>query len=504
MTMISTALPAIVAALPPSSIAANWVTSAFLLPMVASQPIFGGLSCSLGRKNSVNAALIIFLVGSVVCATAKSMLVLVVGRGVQGLGGGGIHALSEIIMSDLTTLRERGVYFGLIALVFAVAGFIAPVLGGVFSHSNWPWIFWINLPIGAVALVMLVLFLNIRVPLLTGRQKWEKLDLAGNAILFGSVTAVLIAVTEGGIKYHWSDARVWVPLVVGLIGLLAFLVVEWIPGPLCRQPVFPRDLFANRTAAVAYLQTFLHGVIFYGIIYMVPIYFQAIKDRTPLESAIWSFPLTAPSTPLALIAGLLISISGRYKKLIFLGWALMAAGVGWLTHWSVGTSKAEWVISQIIAGAGIGIMFPITLPPIQASLPVERLEAATAAYAFSRTFGAVWGITGATTIFATQAAKNLRPSYAQLNPLGLDDFTIIAFAESLRHLPQELQVLVKKVYADAISDSFWLFVPLAIVGFLSTLLLKDLPLPDFIKSQAVLEEKNESNSQSPSPPESLV
>ena len=130
------------------------------------------------------------------------------------------------------------------------------------------------------------------------------------------------------------------------------------------------------------------------------------------------------------------------------------------------------------------------------------MEAATAAYAFARTFGAVWGITGATTIFATQAAKNLRPYYPQLNPLGLNDFTVIAFAESLRHLPHDLQAQVKNVYADAIAKSYWLFVPLAIIGFCSTLLLKDLPLPDFIKSQAVLE-KN-ADKQSPTPSDSSL
>lgn len=493
MTMISTALPAIVADLPQSSIAANWVTSAFLLAMVASQPIFGGLSCSIGRKSCINAALVLFLVGSVVCACSKSLLMLVIGRGIQGLGGGGIHSMCEIILSDLTTLRERGLFFGLIALVFAVAGFAAPVMGGAFSERSWPWIFWINLPIGAIALVLLVLFLNIKVPLLKGKEKWQRLDLFGNAILFGSVTSILIAVTEGGIKYHWSNWRVWVPLVAGVLGLVLFVVIEWVPNRLAPKPVFPLDLFTNPTAAIAYVQTFIHGVIFYGVIYVVPIYFQAIKDRTPLESAIWSFPLSAPSFPLAMAAGLYISLTGKYKLFIFVGWVLMAAGIGWMTHWHVNTSKVEWIFSQIIAGAGVGILFPITLPPIQAALPASRLESATSAYAFTRTFGAVWGITGATTIFSTQAAKNLKPYSPLLNPLGLNEFTIVAFSQHLDQLPNTLQAIVKKVYADAISNSFWLFVPLAMIGFLTTFGIKALPLPDYIKSEARLEQKQVPN-----------
>lgn len=491
MTMISTALPAIVADLPTSSIAANWVTSAFLLPMTASQPIFGGLSCSIGRKWSMNSALVIFLVGSVVCATAKTFLVLVVGRGIQGLGGGGIHSCCEIIMSDLTTLRERGLFFGLIAVVFALAGFTAPVLGGVFSEHSWPWIFWINLPIGAAALIILFIFLDIKVPLLTGREKWQKLDLVGNAVLFGSVTSILIAVTEGGIKYHWSSPRIWVPLVVGVLGLGLFFVIEWIPNRLSRKPVFPLELFQNRTSAFAYLQTFIHGLIYYGIIYMIPIYFQSIKDRTPLQSAIWTFPLNAPSFPLAMIAGAAISLTGKFKLLIFIGWIFVAAGLGWMTRWDVATSKVEWAFSQMIAGAGLGILFPITLPPIQAALPSSRLESATAAYAFTRTFGSVWGITAATTIFSTQAVHRLKPHYPQLNPLGLNDFTVVAYSENLRHLPQPLRHLVKVIYAKSIADSFWLFVPLAIIGFFTTFAIRELPLPDFIKSDAKLEQRED-------------
>lgn len=492
MTMISTALPSIVADLPVSTIAPNWITSSFLLAMTASQPIFGGLSCSLDRRASMVSALSIFLAGSVVCALSRSLLILVVGRGVQGFGGGGIHSLCEIIMSDLTTLRERGLFFGLIALVFAIAGFIAPILGGAFSQTSWPWIFWINLPIGGVALLLLANFLNIRTPPLKGRDRWQKLDLLGNGILFGSVTSILIAVTEGGIKYRWSDFRVYVPLIAGVLGFLVFLMVEFSNTRLSRKPVFPRALFSNVTSGIAYLQTFLHGVIFYGVIYMVPIYFQAIKDRTPLQSAIWTFPLSAPSAPLAIFSGLTLSVRGKYRGLIYTGWALMCGGIGWLITWKTSTSKLQWTLAQLLAGSGLGMLFPITLPPIQAALPVEHLESATAAYAFVRTFGAVWGITGATTIFSPAAANSLQPLQPSLAPLGLNEFTVLAYVESIRHLPDGLRETVRRIYADAISKSMWLFLPLALVGFFTTIFIKQLELPDQIKSQAILEGKEDS------------
>ncbi|KAI3476541.1 hypothetical protein L1887_61873 [Cichorium endivia] len=233
-----------------------------------------------------------------------------------------------------------------------------------------------------------------------GRQKWEKLDLVGNAILFGSVTAVLIAAAS-----------------------------------VSARPVRQPHGCGLRTS-----KTFLHGVIFYGIIYMVPHLLPG--DQRPYTAPVGHLVLPPhrplhPSRPHCWSAGL--GHLGPYKKLIFIGWALMAGGVGWLTHWSVGTSKAEWAIFSDHSRCGH------------------------------------WDY----------AAKKLRPDYGQLEPLGLNDFTVIAFAESLRYLPEQLQVLVKKVYADAISDSFWLFVRSPSLGSASTFLLKDLPLPDCIKSQAV-------------------
>ncbi|EPQ30462.1 uncharacterized protein PFL1_01988 [Pseudozyma flocculosa PF-1] len=487
MTMISTALPGIVRDLPVSDISGTWITSSYLLTMTASQPAFGGLSCVAGRRWSITLAVLIFLAGSVGCALAPSMFGLAVARGLQGLGGGGIQALCEIIASDLTTLKERGFFVGLVGLVFAVASFVAPVLGGIFSSSNWRWIFWINLPIGFVSLLMIVPFMKLTTPKMTMREKFERMDLFGNTILFGSVVGILVGTTDGGITRPWSDWEVWLPLALGVVGFFVFLAVEFIPNPLCRAPILPLRLFSNRTAASAFFQTFVHGIVTYGAIYILPIFFQAIKDDSPLRSAINTFPATAPGAPFAIIAGIAMAVTGKYKSSLFIGWAIICIGGGWLTRYQVDTPTWELYASECLAGVGVGTLFAITLPPIQASLPDSELELATATYAFCRSFGSIWGIAVATTIFTSSVARNLEkvPEAAQF---GLTGRTALGFVEEIKHLPEPIREPIRRIFADGLQDAMWLFLPLGLIGFISCFFIEELPLPDFIRSQIDIEE----------------
>ena len=480
MTMISTALPSIVKDLPASTIAGGWVTSSYLLTVTAFQPLFGGLSCVIGRRWSVVFAVLLFIGGSILCGCANSILLLVIGRGVQGLGGGGIQAVGEITVSDITTLRERGFFVGIFGLVFAVASFIAPVLGGYFSDHDWRWIFWINIPIGAVALIMLIPTMNLPVPSMPLSNKLAKMDVFGNMVLLGSVVSILIAVTEGGISYPWSSGHIWVPMVVGVVGFFLFLLIEFVPNPLCTQPVLPLRLFSNRTACSAFLMTFLHGIATYGAIYALPIYFQAVHDQKPLKSAVSTFPSTAPTAPFAIVAGIMMAITGKYKDLTYVGWAFAAGGFGWMTRFQTGTSEWELVVAQIVAGVGIGILFAITLPPIQASLPIEELETATATYAFCRSFGAIWGIAITTSVLTASVSDKLG-SLPEAAQLGLTGPTVLGYVENIKNLPEPMREQVREMYADGLQKAMYAFMPIVVVGFACCFWICDLPLPDFMR-----------------------
>ncbi len=480
MTMISTALPSIVEDLPASNIAGGWVTSSYLLSVTAFQPLFGGLSCVIGRRWSAVLAVLLFIGGSVMCGFAHSILFLTIGRGVQGLGGGGIQAIGEITVSDITSLRERGFFVGIFGLVFAIASFVAPVLGGYFSDHDWRWIFWINIPIGALALVMLIPTMNLPIPTMPLKTKFAKMDVVGNMMLLGSVVSILIAVTEGGVTQPWSSMQIWIPMVAGMAGFVLFLLIEFVPNPLSTQPVLPLRLFSNRTACSAFLMTFLHGIATYGAIYALPIYFQSIRDEKPLKSAVSTFPSTAPTAPFAIVAGIAMAITGKYKNLTYMGWAFTAAGFAWMTRFQTGTSEWELVVAQIVAGVGIGILFAITLPPIQASLPIEELETATATYAFCRSFGAIWGIAITTSVLTASVSDKLW-SVPQAAQLGLTGPTVLGYVENIKNLPEPMRDQVRQMYADGLQKAMYAFIPVVVVGFACCFWIEDIPLPDFIR-----------------------
>lgn len=331
--------------------------------------------------------------------------------------------------------------------------------------------------------MLIVPFINIKVAPMPRKEKLERMDLFGNLILFGSVVGILIGVTEGGIKHPWSDWRIYTPLAAGVAGFFIFLMVEFYPTFLCRRPVLPRRLFSNPTSASAFFQTFIHGIVTYGAIYTLPIFFQAIKDESALRSAISTFPATAPGAPFAIAAGIAMALSGKYRLSIWIGWAIMCAGFAWLTCFHVDTPRWELYTSQFTAGVGVGVLFTITLPPIQASLPVSELEAATATYAFCRSFGSIWGIALSTTIF-TAAVDNRISEVPEAAMFGLRGSTALGFVEEIRNLPEPVRERVRVIFADALRYAFWSFVPLAIIGLISSFFIKELPLPDFIRSNA--------------------
>lgn len=482
LTIISTALPTIVRELPGSEISGTWVTSAFLLTVTAFQPLMGGLADVMGRRNSLLLSIAFFLGGSVICALADNMLVLVVGRGVQGVGGGGIQAIVEIIISDITTLRERGLYMGGMGLVFAISSLVAPILGGVFSRYDWRWIFLINLPIGGLASIFCIPFLKLNTTSMKLKDQIHRMDLFGNMVLLGSVIAILIAVTEGGVEHPWHDHRIWIPLTAGLVGLIAFFLIEFIPNPLAKDPILPQRLFAHPTAAVSFFLTFVHGIIFYGAVYILPVYFQAIKDASPLQSAFDILPSTSPSAPAAVIAGLIMAITGKYKLQMIAWWGFTAVGFGLVCLFDIETPKWQWAFFQLIAGSGVGALFALTLPPIQAVLPVSEIAHATATFAFSRSFGSVWGIAISTAIFTSTVSPKLAaiPGAAQA---GLTGQTALGFATELWLLPEAMRTPVREAYAHALNKSFIFFVPLCGVGLIASFFLKDVPLPDFNDSE---------------------
>lgn len=487
LTIISPILPTIAQELPRSSISPTWITSAFLATSASFQPLFGGLSDAIGRRESLLLAILIFLVGTVVACIARDMLEIVVGRGIQGLGGGGMLVVGEIIISDMTTLAERGYFLGLLSIAFAVAALAAPIAGGWFATFDWRVAFYINFPVGFIAMLML-LPAKLSKPKLSLLEKIQRTDIVGSLILFGSITSLLIGLTNGGVQDPWDSAKIVIPLACGAAGLVLFLVVEFVPNRLARYPILPVKLFKHRTAAISYLLTFLHGVLLYGATQGLVLYFEN-RGASPLKAAVNILPANAPSTPAAFIAGILMAITGKYKGQIIASEALMTVGIGLFIYLDTTSSTTEWAIFQLIASFGLGALYSLTLPPIQATVPAHELAHATATFAFSRSFGAVWGVSAFLIAFQVQASQRLElvPGAAQI---GITGGTAIDFVPSISTLPAEIRGPLSDVFQHAIRVGFIVLTPFAGAGFIASLFIKHVPLPDFNDSKYGIEGQN--------------
>lgn len=307
-TSLSVAIPTIVNALHGTAIEGFWSGTSFLLTSTVFQPVLGSLSTVFGRKSMVITSLIFFGVGAVVAATATAMPAMLVGRALQGSGGGGILVLTDVVITDLVPLRFRGNYFSLLGVMWAIGSVSGPIVGGAFAENvSWRWIFWINLPILAVGAPLVVLFLKLHFKATSLGQKLARIDWFGGALFIGSMTAFLIAVSWGGVNYAWSSWHTLVPLIIGIIGSAVFVVWE---DRYAVEPLIRTIVVKNRTSAVAYLGGTIQGLTLWALLYCkrihsmanallipldLPLYFQATKGASQVKTGVDLLPGTVCS-----------------------------------------------------------------------------------------------------------------------------------------------------------------------------------------------------------------
>ncbi|KAJ5823819.1 Major facilitator superfamily domain general substrate transporter [Penicillium robsamsonii] len=400
-TVVSTSMPTIVADL---NIGDNyiWITNAFFLTSAAVQPLFGQLANVFGRRWLTIFIVAIFTLGSGVCGGANGANMLIVGRAIQGVGSGGINMIVDVIISDLVPLRERGNFIAIVLTVYAIGSSMGPFVGGIIvQRTTWRWVFYINLPVGGFSLVLLFLFLHTEYQRdTTFSQKIKRIDYIGNFLIMGATAAVLCALTYGGSRYAWSSWRIVVPLVLGLAGLVIFMVFE--QSKFSREPVVPPRLFKNRTSLVVFINTFLFTVLLYWVLFFIPVYFQAILGSSPARAGVQMLPMTLVAVPGAAIAVVVLSRFGKYKALHLAGFVILTLGMGLFAHLDRYSSDAEWIVFQVIAALGSGMILNTLLPAFQAPLAELDQAAATATWSFMRSFGNVWGVAIPASIFNNQ------------------------------------------------------------------------------------------------------
>lgn len=443
--------------------------------MVVIQPIYTSVSNVVGRMIPLYSSFFFFIVGSIVFSVAKDMGVLILGRVLQGLGAGGLDSLNEIILADMTTLKERPMYLGYLSIPLLGGTILGPVLGGLFSqYVTWRWIGWINLPVSTVGLLLAIFFMKLKTIDLSLREKMRRLDWGGMALFTAGCTLFASPVAWAGSMYPWPSYQTLLPLCLGAAILVAFGFYEARPI----EPVFPYRIFRSRTGCMALLATFFHGILSYSVVQYIPLFFQAVYLDSPLQSAIITLPFCCISIGFAIISAIAVEVIRKYRLLIITSWVLIAVGAGVFTLLDRSSTLAAKASFQVILAIGTGSLFSLINLPLQASLSnVDDMGLAAGILISFRLFGGLIGLAISSTVFNSIFSASI----STLGPLP-DGLTILNDArEAVGFIPllgsagatPELLDRVIEAYRIAICAIFWMLAGMGGAGLLCSVLIKE-------------------------------
>jgi EmrB/QacA subfamily drug resistance transporter len=447
-TIVATALPRIVADLHGFK-SLSWVVTAYLLSSTVTVPLYGKLSDLYGRRRLFVISISIFLLGSALCGTAQSMAELIAFRALQGVGAGGLIPLAQAAIADLFSPRERGRYQGYVGAMWATAAVAGPLLGGTLTDAaSWRWIFLINLPLGALALVVVVKTMKI-----AHRPRAHSVDYAGAVALSVGVTGVLLACAWGGTTYPWGSAEVIVAAVAGVAGVAAF---GWLERRVV-EPLLPLGLFRMRTFAVSSIAALGIGAVLFGITIYVPVYMQGVLNVSATSSGVVLIPLSLGWVLASFVSGQLISHTGRYRVYPLLGSSLVLIGCLLLTRLGAGSSSVVASLDLVVIGLGMGTMFQTFVIATQNRVEFTELGVATAAIQFFRSMGGSLAVAGLGALLTAQIGR------------GVD---VNRLTSGAGHVGQAARVAL----SHATNAVFWAIVPLAAVVVALAILLPEHPL----------------------------
>ena len=465
-TIVSTALPTIVADLHGASHLA-WIVVAYLLAVTVSTPLWGKLGDQYGRKVFFQAAIVIFLCGSALSGLSRTMTELIAFRAVQGLGGGGLMVGAQAIVGDIVSPRERGRYQGLFGAVFGVASIIGPLLGGFFVEQlSWHWIFYINLPIGAVALVVVA----IQVP---GnlRRVHHVIDYLGALVLTLSASCLVLFTSLGGTTLAWGSSASIGLGVAGAVLLVVFVFVE----RRATEPVLPLHLFSNRGFSVTSVVGFIVGFAMFGAITYLPVFFQIVHGESPTESGLQLLPLLAGLIICSTGSGIVISKTGRYRIFPIAGTALITIGLVLLAQVGIATSLIVSALYMFVLGVGLGCVMQVLVLIVQNAVPYSELGVATSGQTFFRSIGGSFGTAIFGAIFSNVLIGNLvrHLGIAKL-PRGLSSSSVTPAI--LDKLPQAVHHGIAAAYAESIQTVFIIAAPIGLIAFIASWLIPQVEL----------------------------
>ncbi len=462
-TIAATALPTIVGDLGGVEMM-QWVSTAYILTSTITMPIYGKLGDLHGRKRLLMGALGLYAAGKCLCGVAADMTLLIAGRCVSGLGGGGLIILSQAAIADVVPPRKLGTYMGVMGSVFAVSNVLGPLLGGWFVQvTGWRWIFWFTVPLALLAIVVLARCLP-REP----RREAGPLDAAGMAALTVAVTSLVLGLAWGGVRFPWVSWQIAGLLALAAAGAGAFVAAE----RRAREPLLPLALFSNRNFVLCSVTGLLLNIGFIGSVNYLPTYFQIVANLSPEAAGLVCTAMSAGIVVATTVTGWLASRTGRYKWMPIAMCAVSALGFGLLSTLQVGQPIGVAVAYLLVLGTGIGLGLQILVLVVQNEFPHAMVGTATAAENFFRQIGSSVGTSLVGALFTARLTADLAGKLPLADNLSLASLT----PSAVDHLPAAAQAAVAQGYSEALVPLFLWFVPLMLAGLVLMLFLKQHPL----------------------------
>ncbi|WP_427846456.1 MFS transporter [Cryobacterium arcticum] len=471
-TVVSTSLPIIISDLQGDQSAYTWVITATLLATTVSTPIWGKFADLFNRKLLIQLALAVFVIGSALAGFSQDTGTLIGFRVLQGLGAGGLAALSQIIMADIISPRDRGRYAGLFGAVMAVGTVGGPLLGGVVTDAfGWRWNFFIALPIAIIAIVLLqrTLHLPARV------KRAVKIDYLGAALIAGGVSLLLIWVTLAGNDFEWASVTSFIMVAVAALLLVAAVIVEFKVD----EPIIPLSLFKNRTFTLATIASISVGVSMFGTSVFLSQYMQLARGATPTQSGLLTIPMMGGLLISSTLFGTVISRTGKWKSIMVSGAVLVIAGLLLLGTLQYDTNLILVGIFMAVLGAGLGMLMQNLVLVVQNSIEVTNLGVATSAVTFFRSLGGTIGVSVLGSVLGTVVAQHIKDGIPALSPANQAAAVETLGSGVIPHvssLPGAIRVLVESAYGSGVGTVFLLGVPLAVITLVMVALMPNASL----------------------------
>ncbi|KAI1761599.1 MFS general substrate transporter [Hypoxylon sp. FL1150] len=495
-TIVATAIPSIAADLQ-SAEGYTWIGGAYLLANAAAGPTIAKCSDIWGRKSVVLASVALFAVSSVIAATATSMAMLIAGRALQGTAGGGLLQLVSIIISDLFSMRSRALYLSAMGMVWMLAGTTGPIIGGALSqYASWRWVFWINVPVCALAFVVILLFLDVHNPRTKLGDGLKAVDWFGTVSILAVTLLLLLGLDFGGETFPWNSPKVICLLTFGTLAIGGFFYSE---KRLAKYPLMPLGIFKDLSNNAVVVVAFTHSMASSAIEYYLPLYFQGVKQASPVESGILILPLIITCAVVDILGGVVVHQIGRYRELIWAGTIMLTLGTGLYVMFGTDTNLGTIIGFQIIFGIGMALLFQTPMMALQNSVSQANTATATATLGFLRNLATSLSIVLGGVVFQnsmTARAPVLAASgLSQSELAALSGYQAAANLDITKTIDDAAQRrAVQDAFAWSIRNMFIMYTGIAAIGVVASVFIKQRHMSkEHVETKTGLENMKEQN-----------